>query len=327
MWVGSRCSRLPTEGGLPSFQELRDHIELRIGRAPRYRQKLASVPLGLHAPEWIDDPAFSIDRHVYWAPGSLRRPRRRGDVDTAAPRPSAVGDVDLRERAGGASRSSARPITAWSTGWPRSSSPRCCSTPRPSRSACERERWERRARARRASGCSRAGCATCSASSWTCCSGRCGPPSSPGPRRAADRGGRDARGSRARSAAAAPRPTSVLNGQLSPLRRLALGPAPARGSAHDQARIWHDGQRRDPGGGRRRHTHVPAAPRRGAGRAQGDGARERAQRPASVLGNHISFVFAELPCHEPDPLGRLYQVHASMSRPSARASPRAPISC
>ena len=36
--------------------------------------------------------------------------------------------------------------------------------------------------------------------------------------------------------------------------------------------------------------------------------------PDDVLGNHISFVFAELPCNEPDPIGRLYQVHASMSR-------------
>lgn len=35
--------------------------------------------------------------------------------------------------------------------------------------------------------------------------------------------------------------------------------------------------------------------------------------PADVLGNHISFVFAELPCGEPDPLGRLYRVHAAMS--------------
>jgi hypothetical protein len=32
------------------------------------------------------------------------------------------------------------------------------------------------------------------------------------------------------------------------------------------------------------------------------------------LGNHISFVFAELPCDEPDPLGRLYKVHDAMSR-------------
>lgn len=62
----------PRDGRLPSFAEVRDHIERRLARAPRYRQKLAPVPLGLHAPEWIDDPAFSIDRHVYRAPGPLR---------------------------------------------------------------------------------------------------------------------------------------------------------------------------------------------------------------------------------------------------------------
>ncbi len=61
----------PAEGRLPRFSQLRDHIELRMARAPRYRQKLASVPLGLHAPEWVDDADFSIDRHVYWAPGPL----------------------------------------------------------------------------------------------------------------------------------------------------------------------------------------------------------------------------------------------------------------
>ena len=68
-WVGMFSPA--ADGRLPSFQELREHIALRDGRAPRYRQKLASVPLGLNAPEWIDDPAFSVDRHVYWAPGSL----------------------------------------------------------------------------------------------------------------------------------------------------------------------------------------------------------------------------------------------------------------
>ncbi|MGH2855506.1 MAG: WS/DGAT/MGAT family O-acyltransferase [Solirubrobacteraceae bacterium] len=59
------------DGRLPSFTQLRDHIERRQARAPRYRQKLASVPLGLHSPEWVDDRAFSVDRHVYWAPGPL----------------------------------------------------------------------------------------------------------------------------------------------------------------------------------------------------------------------------------------------------------------
>ena len=35
-----------------------------------------------------------------------------------------------------------------------------------------------------------------------------------------------------------------------------------------------------------------------------------------LRGNHISFVFAELPCDEPDPLDRLEPVHAATSRRS-----------
>ena len=62
----------PAAGPLPSFSQLRDHIELRLARTPRYRQKLAPVPFGLHSPEWIDDPDFSVDPHVFWAPGPLR---------------------------------------------------------------------------------------------------------------------------------------------------------------------------------------------------------------------------------------------------------------
>jgi diacylglycerol O-acyltransferase / wax synthase len=62
----------PAAGPPPSFPQLRDHIERRLGRAPRYRQKLAPVPFGLNAPEWIDDPDFSVDRHVFRAPGPLR---------------------------------------------------------------------------------------------------------------------------------------------------------------------------------------------------------------------------------------------------------------
>ncbi|MGP0103758.1 MAG: wax ester/triacylglycerol synthase domain-containing protein, partial [Solirubrobacteraceae bacterium] len=53
----------PDDGRLPSFPEIRDHIARRLAYAPRYRQKLAEVPLGLYAPEWTDDRAFSVDRH------------------------------------------------------------------------------------------------------------------------------------------------------------------------------------------------------------------------------------------------------------------------
>jgi diacylglycerol O-acyltransferase / wax synthase len=47
----------------PGFEELREHIADRLGVAPRYRQRLVSVPLGIHDPEWADDPRFRIEDH------------------------------------------------------------------------------------------------------------------------------------------------------------------------------------------------------------------------------------------------------------------------
>ena len=65
MHVGWAASFAPPEdGSAPTFAELRDHIEERLCRAPRYRQKIAQVPLGLNAPVWIDDESFSVKRHV-----------------------------------------------------------------------------------------------------------------------------------------------------------------------------------------------------------------------------------------------------------------------
>jgi diacylglycerol O-acyltransferase len=54
----------PSDGRRPRFPELRRHIESRLSRAPRYRQKISSAPLHLDAPSWIDDQEFDIDRHV-----------------------------------------------------------------------------------------------------------------------------------------------------------------------------------------------------------------------------------------------------------------------
>jgi diacylglycerol O-acyltransferase len=54
----------PADGPRPTFEDLRDHIESRLERAPRYRQKLADVPFGLHDPVWVDDERFDVDRHV-----------------------------------------------------------------------------------------------------------------------------------------------------------------------------------------------------------------------------------------------------------------------
>jgi diacylglycerol O-acyltransferase / wax synthase len=76
MHVGWAClfARPPGRAS-PTFEDLRDHIEGRLGGAPRYRQKLADVPLGVGEPVWVDDEQFDVGRHV------LRSPRSRfGDV-------------------------------------------------------------------------------------------------------------------------------------------------------------------------------------------------------------------------------------------------------
>jgi WS/DGAT/MGAT family acyltransferase len=58
----------PEQGRRPTFEELRDHIESRLDRAPRYRQRLAPVPFGMHDPVWVDDDRFDAGRHLLRAP-------------------------------------------------------------------------------------------------------------------------------------------------------------------------------------------------------------------------------------------------------------------
>jgi diacylglycerol O-acyltransferase / wax synthase len=65
MHVGWAATFKPPDGqAAPSFAELREHIEGRLSRTPRYRQRLAPVPLGLNTPIWVDDEAFDVNRHV-----------------------------------------------------------------------------------------------------------------------------------------------------------------------------------------------------------------------------------------------------------------------
>jgi diacylglycerol O-acyltransferase len=54
----------PDVGPPPSFEQLRDHIGRRLHRAPRYRQRLEGVPMGVARPVWVDDDRFDISRHV-----------------------------------------------------------------------------------------------------------------------------------------------------------------------------------------------------------------------------------------------------------------------
>ena len=60
-----------------SIEQVRRFIARRIHRVPRMRRRIMAVPLGLHHPVWIEDPAFELARHVggvrLAAPGDRRQ--------------------------------------------------------------------------------------------------------------------------------------------------------------------------------------------------------------------------------------------------------------
>jgi diacylglycerol O-acyltransferase len=52
------------EGSPPPYDDLLDAIERRLHLVPRYRQRLAFVPLGQGRPKWVDDPHLNLRYHV-----------------------------------------------------------------------------------------------------------------------------------------------------------------------------------------------------------------------------------------------------------------------
>ncbi len=52
------------EGPPPPYEELVEAIERRLSLVPRYRQRLAFVPLGQGRPNWVDDPHLNLHYHV-----------------------------------------------------------------------------------------------------------------------------------------------------------------------------------------------------------------------------------------------------------------------
>ena len=52
------------DGPAPDYDELVDYVESRLHKVPRYRQKLAQVPLAQARPRWVDDERFDIRFHV-----------------------------------------------------------------------------------------------------------------------------------------------------------------------------------------------------------------------------------------------------------------------
>ena len=52
------------EGQAPTPQQLVDHVQSRLHLVPRYRQRLAYVPLDQGRPVWTDDPHFNPHYHI-----------------------------------------------------------------------------------------------------------------------------------------------------------------------------------------------------------------------------------------------------------------------
>jgi diacylglycerol O-acyltransferase / wax synthase len=52
------------EGRAPTPRELVEHVQSRLHLVPRYRQRLAYVPLGQGRPVWTDDPHFNPHYHI-----------------------------------------------------------------------------------------------------------------------------------------------------------------------------------------------------------------------------------------------------------------------
>ena len=99
------------KGDAPEYEELVAEIGARLHLVPRYRQRLAFVPLNQGRPVWVDDPHFNITYHVR---------------HTALPRPG--GPEELKRLAGRVLRRGCNP--AGPRGGQQGSSSRLAAHPR-----------------------------------------------------------------------------------------------------------------------------------------------------------------------------------------------------
>ncbi|HEX2085645.1 MAG TPA: wax ester/triacylglycerol synthase domain-containing protein, partial [Solirubrobacteraceae bacterium] len=58
------ASVMTFEGDPPPYDDLLAGLESRLHLVPRYRQRLAKVPLDQGRPVWVDDPHFNLRYHL-----------------------------------------------------------------------------------------------------------------------------------------------------------------------------------------------------------------------------------------------------------------------
>ncbi len=295
---------LPEDGSRPRFPKLFEHLAARFAHAPRWRRKLAPVPLGITEPAWADDPDFDPAQHLLHARGSdldaivdeifsepLPRDRPLWQIWIADELEDSVvligkahhsmvdgiAIVELGKLLLDAEPYEERPeAEAWEP------------APVPS----SRERFVRAIADRAADGATIAMAPVKLASS---------------PRRVVR--GMPGLARTLQHTLLPPAPGSALNRAGSPRRHHARTSRPLDElrtirrrfgvTPNDVVLAACAGALREFAGPQRLKVMVPADVR-GAGDAEG--------------GNRISFVFIELPCDEPDPVARLEQIHAATSQ-------------
>ena len=307
----------------PSFTELRDHIEARLPRAPRYRQRLAGVPLGLDAPIWVDDEEFDVSRQVVASDASHFQDLVDSCMSEQLPRDRPLWQICVAERledgriglVGKAHHCMVDGIAAVELGSLLLDPSR--DPPRP-----EPDHW----RPGSVPGPLQRLAGSVRDRAWEAASvGRQAVRIASSPNRLTELLDEARRAAGALAQAIRPtEPMEPVNQPITPARHLSWFDRPFDdlkriGRAFDVSandvllsasasgvRRFVRGRDRDP---ESLKTMVPVNVRGGDG--------------ASELGNRISFVFIDLPCDEPDPVRRLRDVHLEMSRRKEAGDPAA----
>jgi WS/DGAT/MGAT family acyltransferase len=303
----------PDDRPKPTFADVLEHVGARMGRAPRYRQRLERVPLGLDNPVWVDDPDFAVANHVKpAAPGDfgdavdaamstrLDLDRPLWEIHVADGLPDGwiglvgkvhhcmVDGVAAVELAALLLDATPDPPPPEPDGW----------RPDPEPTALALAAGALRDRLRGALALARLPVVTLSS-----------------PRRLWELPGRALRAGRAlvRSAMPAPAPTS-LREPLSTERHLAVAHRPLEDLRHVGRHFGatvNDVLLAAAAGGVREdleRCQEPTVPLKAMVPVS-----VRGEAPATEMGNRVSFMFLDLPCDEGDPVRRLERVKAAMA--------------
>jgi diacylglycerol O-acyltransferase len=301
----------PESGPRPTFAEFREHISRRIPRAPRYRQMLKSVPLGISSPVWTDDPEFDVARQVIPASSGRLDDIVDDCMSERLPRDRPLWQIRIADRlADGRIAVVGKAHHCMVDGIAAVELSSLLLDPDPSPSEPEPEKWSPRP-APPTTQLVREALADLAGSQLELAKIPARIAGSPG--RAVELVERARRAARALAGAARPvRPSPRFNPSISSLRHLGLLSRPIA----DLERI------KDAFGVKLNDVVLAASA--GAVRSF---LRDRDETPirlktmvpvsvrepgaAGDLGNRISFMFVDLPCDEPDPVRRLREIHAA----------------